>query len=426
MPAGRDDTTTAAKRRLREGGWYVRYTEWPSGHQVVLHRRSDTAVHLVTRWWPTEAEAFEEALAMAAEHELRRVPPPAPGAAAGPPAAPRPADRRTRDLDLVVLGDAREDLVVRTARVPAAGEVVEGDLVAEEPGGKGVRQAIAAARLGARVALVARVGADPRGDEIVSRLRVEGVRTEHVRRDPDARTAVRLVHLDRRGRTSTASFSGRAVALPSLEDVRGAEELVERSSVLLCSLAVSPASVAEALRFARRYGTRVVLDADPGRRLPASLLHLVDVVIVPARSCRIITGASATTRRGALEAARWLLHRGAAAAVLRTSRTTLLLTRNDEIWVPNAHAEYTESAVAGDAFCSALAVASAEDAELARAARLASAAAALATPRQGQMLEMPTRAAVARFAGEAPVPEELILDGILPAGAPEQPRHGRQ
>lgn len=65
------DDVTAVKRRLRELGWYVRYTEWPSGHQVVLHRRSETAVHLVTAWWPTEAEAYEEALSMAAQHEVR-------------------------------------------------------------------------------------------------------------------------------------------------------------------------------------------------------------------------------------------------------------------------------------------------------------------------------------------------------------------
>ncbi len=62
------DDVTEVKRRLRELGWYVRYTEWPSGHQVVLHRRSDTAVHLVTGWWSTEAEAYEEARSMAEEH----------------------------------------------------------------------------------------------------------------------------------------------------------------------------------------------------------------------------------------------------------------------------------------------------------------------------------------------------------------------
>ncbi len=66
------DDMTAAKRWLRARGWYVRYTEWPSGHQVVLHLRSETAVHLVTRWWPTEAEAFDEALSMAAQYEAGR------------------------------------------------------------------------------------------------------------------------------------------------------------------------------------------------------------------------------------------------------------------------------------------------------------------------------------------------------------------
>ena len=63
--ASPDEEVTAAKRRLRELGWYVRYTEWPSGHQVVLHLRSDPAVHLVTAWWPAEIEAYQEAHTLA-------------------------------------------------------------------------------------------------------------------------------------------------------------------------------------------------------------------------------------------------------------------------------------------------------------------------------------------------------------------------
>jgi hypothetical protein len=56
------------KAELRTLGWYVRYTEWPSGHQVVLHRRSDTSVHLVTEWRPTELEAWREAVSRARQH----------------------------------------------------------------------------------------------------------------------------------------------------------------------------------------------------------------------------------------------------------------------------------------------------------------------------------------------------------------------
>jgi hypothetical protein len=66
-----DLEVAAAKRELRAQGWYVRYTEWPSGHQVVVHLRSDTSVHAVTRWCATEAEAWREALAMAGQHAAK-------------------------------------------------------------------------------------------------------------------------------------------------------------------------------------------------------------------------------------------------------------------------------------------------------------------------------------------------------------------
>jgi hypothetical protein len=60
-----DDREIArVKRELRSRGWLLRYTEWPSGHQVVLHRREETAIHLVTRWCRTELEAWLEALAI--------------------------------------------------------------------------------------------------------------------------------------------------------------------------------------------------------------------------------------------------------------------------------------------------------------------------------------------------------------------------
>ena len=333
------------------------------------------------------------------------------------------AEHRARELDVVVLGNAHEELVVRTPRLPSAGEVVQGDLVAEELGGKGIRQAIAAARLGSRVALVSRVGADPRGDEILSRLRAKGVRTEHVTRDPDARTGIGLVHVDRRGRATIASASGDAMARPSLEDVRAAETLMQRSSVLVSSLALSPECLAEAFRMARRHGTQVILDAEPGRKFPGRLLRLVDIAVVPARDCGAALGARATGRRQALDAARSLLRRGARAAILRTRRATLLLTRNDEIRVPSPHGRDAEALEADDAFCSTLASSLAEDADLVRAATLASAAAALVTARYGEAVEMPTRAAVARLARESLTAEELTLDGVLPADAEPGAHH---
>ena len=420
--AGRDDTTDA-KRRLRSGGWYVRYTEWPSGHQVVLHRRSDTAVHLVTRWCPTEADAFEEALSLAEQHEARGELPPPPAEAAGRERAGS-TDGRARELDVVVLGSAREDLLIRTSRLPAAGEALEGDVFAREPGGKAIRQAMAAARLGARVAVIARVGADAHGDEIVARLRAEGIRTEHVARDPAARTGLGLVHQDRRGRRSTATMSQVTSATASLEDVRAGEGLLQHAAVLVASLETSPACISEAFRIANRHGTHAILDVAPERKVPERLLRLANIAIVATRAARVVTGASVSGRRSALVAARSLLRRvNGGAVVLTDHRAALLLTRNDEIWIPAPHRDLTDTPEASDAFCAALAVALAEGADLASAGRLATAAAMLATSGPGEPARLPTRSEVTAFASEFAGAEELTLDGVLPADAPEATGH---
>jgi ribokinase len=417
------DDASAAKRQLRARGWYVRYTEWPSGHQVVLHLRSDTAVHLVTSWWLTEAEAFDEALSMATAHELRSgrpasVAPSQPPARSREEGTPAPAETRRRDLDVAVVGNAQDELVIRAPRLPTAGEMLEGDLFSQAPGGKGARQAIAAARFGARVALVARVGADRAGDDVVARLREEGVGTEHIVRDPEARTGVALVHLDRRARRSGAVAEGASRAL-SRDDVRSAEEVIRCASVVVGSLDVSAPCLAEAFRIARRHGTHAVLDAAPPRKVSGGLLALVDVAIVTAGEAGLLTGVPVTGRRSALNAARSLLRRGAGAVVLRTPRFTLHLTRSDEVWIPAASARDADMPEAGDAFCGALAVALAEGLDLARAGQLASAAAAITASRSGVL---PTRAEVMSFAEESPRPEELVLDGILPADALRESR----
>jgi len=420
------DETEAAKRKLRARGWYVRTTEWPSGHQVVLHLRSDTAVHLVTSWCPTEAGAFEEALALAAEHERRTG---LPGPAAG---APRPeaegggaqAGDRARDLDVVILGDAHEELAIRTPRVPAVGESLPGDLFLRRPGGKGARQAIAAARLDASVALVARVGADRYGDEIVARLRDEGVETGHVARDAEAPTGLALVLLDHRGRRSRAVLARPAKARLSVDDVRAGEDALARASVVVASLEVSPRCVAEAVRIARRRGAQVVLDAAPPGKPTRDVLGLVDVAVVASRDAGTVTGAAVKGRGSALHAARSLLRRGPRAVVLRGRRTTLLLTRSDEIWIPVPSASSRETPESADAFCSALALALARGLDLARAGQLATAAAAIAASRSGESAALPTRSEVAALAEQAPRAEELVLDGFVPADAPrEAPGH---
>src|ERR671936_138288 len=107
-----------------------------------------------------------------------------------PDAINRMARKERSAWDVVVVGGANTDFLVRGPRLPAPGETVVGGEFQEAPGGKGANQAVAAARLGARVAFVGRVGADRRGDELLARLAAEGVDTRRVRRGADAPTGV--------------------------------------------------------------------------------------------------------------------------------------------------------------------------------------------------------------------------------------------
>jgi ribokinase len=141
---------------------------------------------------------------------------------------------RTFDWDVVVLGGANMDYLVRGERLPRPGETTQGDALDEAPGGKGANQAVAAARLGARVAFVGRVGADPRGELSIQALAREGIDTSRVRRDPGALTGVALILVDRQGEKLIGVAPG-ANARVGEEDLRAAAPLIESARVLLSS-----------------------------------------------------------------------------------------------------------------------------------------------------------------------------------------------
>src|ERR1041385_195835 len=109
---------------------------------------------------------------------------------------------------IVVIGSSNTDLVVQSERIPAPGETVLGGDLVMTAGGKGANQAVAAARLGAEVLFVARVGQDSFGDGAIASISSAGVITEYVRRDPDAPSGVALIAVDAKGQNSIVVAPG--------------------------------------------------------------------------------------------------------------------------------------------------------------------------------------------------------------------------
>jgi ribokinase len=296
--------------------------------------------------------------------------------------------------DVVVVGKANVDYLVRGPRLPGPGQSVNGDLFQEAPGGKGANQAVGAARLGATVALIARVGTDPRGDGVIAALRSEGVSVDHIVRDREAPTGVALCQVGGDGEKQILSAAG-ANARLSAADVRSATPALQSTRVVLLQLGVPLPAVVEAILIGRAAGAKIVLDPGPPMPLSDEVIGQLDLIRPNRSEARALTGIDVDGRDSAHAAAKELLRRGAGAvAVQAGDHGDLLHWKGGELWLPRFEVPRLDATGAGDAFSSAFAVALAEGREIITAGPFASAAAALATTVLGAQASLPRRDAV--------------------------------
>jgi ribokinase len=300
---------------------------------------------------------------------------------------------REVDFDVVVIGGANTDYLIRGAALPGPGATVDGQEFQEAPGGKGANQAVAAARLGARVAFLGKVGADARGQALLDRLRAEGIETSGVLRQPGAVTGVALVMVDAQGEKQIMTAPG-ANHLLGAEEIARASELIARARVALLQLELPLPAVEAAARLSRAAGAVVVLDPAPPRELPEELLRDVHVLRPNAAEAEVLTGVRVEDAASARRAAENLLRRGVGTVVVGAPGGNLLLSPELELWLPHLQVQAVDATGAGDAFAAALAASLARGEGLAYGARFANAAAALKTTRLGAQAGLPQRAEV--------------------------------
>lgn len=317
---------------------------------------------------------------------------------------------RRHRWDIVVVGGANMDYLVRGERLPKPGETVKGNLFQEAPGGKGANQAVAATRLGARVALVGRVGTDRRGREVLKRLKEEGVTTKFIVRDDTGHTGVALIMVGEGGEKQILTAPGVNRQL-SVDQVRRAETAIRSARVLLTQLEVPFKSLMLAARLAHEAGVKIVLDPSPPTSLPDDLIQLVSVIKPNAREAQALTGVESRDRESAREAAKRLLERGVGTvAVQAGNEGNLILTSEEEYWFPEIPVQSIDATGAGDAFAAALAVGLLEDRPWPGIGALASAAAALKTTRLGAQAGLPRRDEVSKLLkkGKKPINSKRV------------------
>jgi ribokinase len=300
---------------------------------------------------------------------------------------------------IVVVGSSNTDMVVKGERLPRPGETVTGGEFLIAAGGKGANQAVAAARLGAEVAFVAKVGADMFGDQAVAGYRKEGIDTDFVLRDPKKPTGVALILVDRQGENLISVASGANNAL-SPEDVEKAAERIRAADVVVLQLEIPMETVAFAARFAAENGVAVILDPAPAPAGPLDpgLLKHVTYLKPNETEAERLTGIPVRDEASALQAAEKLLANGVRNAIVTLgAKGALWANGRRSCFVPGMAVEALDSTAAGDAFSGALACALARGLGLDEAVRYAGLVGALSVTRLGAQPSLPTKEEVERF-----------------------------
>ncbi len=318
---------------------------------------------------------------------------------------------------VVVLGSTITDIVARAPRLPIPGEAVIGDEFATFLGGKGFNQAVAAARLGASVRLIGRVGTDTFGDAFSSALVNEGIDNSQLTRDPTTGTGTACVMI------GTDTGQNAIIVLPranlsltaemveeAIQSILSQSTTLVNTSIFMAQCEMRMATIAAGLRFAHSAGLTTIFNAAPVPRepIPDDLFKCVDILVVNESEAAGLAETPVDTPHGARRAAARLLTKGVKNTIITLGAQGCVWSTNGNSegqishrWIRTIPVTQVDATAAGDAFCGALAAKLAEGLVMSEALRWASAAGAVAVTRLGALPSLPTTEEVEALLKEA-------------------------
>lgn len=273
-------------------------------------------------------------------------------------------------FDVVVVGSLNLDLIAEADRLPRPGETVHGSHYAEVAGGKGLNQAVAAARSGASVAFLGAVGSDESGIGLRAIVRREGIDDSGIAIVESQPSGRALVAVDRGGENSIVVVAG--------ANAHVAFDVLPSAGVVLAQLETNTDVVLVALSAARAAGSTTILNPAPADRLPDGLLQLCDIVVLNEHEVDVLGGVDALVDAGVRTI---VVTRGAMGVDVFEPGTTWHIDADSVVAV--------DTTGAGDAFCGTLAARLASGAELSDAVRYAAASGALAATHRGAVPSLP-------------------------------------
>jgi len=293
---------------------------------------------------------------------------------------------------VVVLGSFVVDLMMRTPRLPVPGETVKGSVFMTGAGGKGSNQGVAAAKSGANVVMITKIGQDTFGDIAMDSFFSCGIDTRYVLRDKDKPTGAALITVDEKtGQNQIVVTTGASDNITD-EDIIAVTDEIKTASVFLTQLETNLAAVEKSVSIAHDAGALVILNPAPAAHFDEALYPMIDIFTPNETEAEFFCGIKIESEADAYRAAEYFLDKGVKNCLITMGKKGAYL-RNKEgaALYPPFKVKVVDTTGAGDAFNGGLAAALAEGNTLAASIRFANAVASLSVTKHGTAKAMPSR-----------------------------------
>lgn len=299
--------------------------------------------------------------------------------------------KKLQQSKILVVGSSNTDMVIKTGRLPRAGETVLGGTFFMNPGGKGANQAVASARLGGQVAFICKTGSDIFGHQSQQLFEEEGIDTSYILSDKRNPSGVALITVDEEAENCIVVASGaNANLLPT--DLSAAIDAIKQADILLMQLEIPMKTVEYVAEIAFNEQKKVILNPAPAQTLSPKLLQHLYLITPNETEAEMISGVRITDNESAEEAAKVIAGLGVQHVIITLgSKGALVYYDHTTEIIPSVKVEAVDTTAAGDVFNGALAVALSEGRSMAEAVRFGCKAAAISVTRVGAQSSAPYR-----------------------------------
>jgi len=299
---------------------------------------------------------------------------------------------------LTVFGSFFEDLCGRGPYLPKPGETLIGTEFTYGPGGKGSNQAVAAARAGADVTMITKIGRDPYGEMVIDFYKEEGVDSGSVFIDEEKATGIALILVDENTGENSILVAPGACHNITMEDVESVKEKIADSDLLVVQMEVNMDATYRAIEIAYENDVTVIMNPAPAQPIEQRFLEMIDYITPNETEAEILTGIRTDSMENIKKAAEKLYSMGIRNVLITLGKEGVYIKNETlDLMVPSYKVETVDTTGAGDAFNGCLAVGLLEGMELEEAARFANAGAALSVTKPGTAPSMAYRTDINTF-----------------------------